>query len=234
MAKRPRSEPEDSRQPIAPELPDAETRGLRRRDFVKLVGSTGVAISAGVLSSAGTLLPTEVDREAPAAGKTVGPGAVPITLRVNGQTKNLTVEPRVTLLDALRDHLDLTGAKKVCDRGTCGACTVIVKGKAMYSCTMLALDVADSRVDIETIEGLAAEGQLHAVSAAFVDNDAQQCGFCTPGFVMACKAYLEQNPHPTDEQIRRALGGNLCRCGTYMGIRKAVLDRAMGKKGASA
>ena len=203
--------------------------GLGRRDFVKLVGGTGVAVSAGVLSGAG-LLPVEVEAR-PAMGQVMGPGAVPITLRVNGQDKKLELEPRVTLLDALRDHLNLAGAKKVCDRGTCGACTVIVNGKAMYSCTMLAIDAAASGADIQTVEGLAPEGQLHPLSAAFVENDAQQCGFCTPGFVMACKAYLDQHPAPTYEQVKRALGGNLCRCGTYMGVREAVIATAQRLRG---
>ncbi len=203
--------------------------GLGRRDFVKLVGGTGVAVSAGVLSGAG-LLPVEVEAR-PAVGQAMGPGAVPITLRVNGQEKKLELEPRVTLLDALRDHLNLTGAKKVCDRGTCGACTFIVNGKAMYSCTMLAIDAAVSGADIQTVEGLAPEGQLHPLSAAFVENDAQQCGFCTPGFVMACKAYLDQHPAPTYEQVKSALGGNLCRCGTYMGVREAVIATALRTRG---
>jgi len=161
-----------------------------------------------------------------------------MTLRVNGEAKKLTVEPRVTLLDALRNHLDLTGAKKVCDRGTCGACTVIVNGKATYSCTALAIDVADHDgkpgADIRTIEGLAPEGKLHPVSASFVDNDAQQCGFCTPGFVMACKAFIEKHHNPTAEQVKEALGGNLCRCGTYMGVRKVVVEAAMKMKGGHA
>ena len=200
--------------------PDESRRGLSRRDFIK---GTSLAVSTGVLVGEELL-----KAHAPAAGKVVGPGPVPITLRINGQLRNLTVEPRVTLLDALRNHLDLTGAKKVCDRGTCGACTVIVNGRAMYACTLLAIDVQGQ--DILTIEGLAPEGELHAVSAAFVENDAQQCGFCTPGFVMACKAYLDRNPNPTYEQVKKALGGNLCRCGTYMGVRKAVLDAAMRMK----
>ena len=170
--------------------------------------------------------------QASGGGKVVGPGAVPITLRINGQTKKLTVEPRVTLLDALRNFLDLTGAKNVCDRATCGACTVIVDGKAVYACAMLAIEAQDR--DIVTIEGLAPENELHAVSAAFVEHDAQQCGFCTPGFVMAAKAYIDRDPNPTEAQVRRALGGNLCRCGTYMGVRKAVVDAAMKTKGGRA
>jgi aerobic-type carbon monoxide dehydrogenase small subunit (CoxS/CutS family) len=129
----------------------------------------------------------------------------------------------------LRDRLDLTGAKKVCDRGTCGACTVVLDGKAVYSCTMLAIEGQGH--EILTIEGLAPEGELHPVSAAFVENDAQQCGFCTPGFVMACKAFLDKNPNPTEEQVKHGLGGNLCRCGTYIGVRAAVRDAAARMKG---
>lgn len=206
------------------EKKDEKNRALGRRDFVKLVGSTTAAISAGVLGSSAIL--TE-EAHAAAAEGVMGPGAIPMVLKINGGKKSLTLEPRVTLLDALRDRLELTGAKKVCDRGTCGACTVIVNNKAVYSCTILAIDVAEgigSGADIRTIESLAPEGQLHPVSAAFVDNDAQQCGFCTPGFVMACKAYLDQHPHPTYEEVQHALGGNICRCGTYMGVRRAVVD----------
>src|SRR5712692_5318714 len=203
---------------------------LSRRDFLK---GAGVAVSGGLLAG------EKSAQGAPAgAAKVLGPGAVPITLRINGRAQKLNLEPRVTLLDALRNHLDLTGAKKVCDRGTCGACTVIVNGKATYSCTALAIDVADHDgtpgADIRTIEGLAPEGKLHPVSASFVDNDAQQCGFCTPGFVMACKAFIEKHHNPSAEQVKEALGGNLCRCGTYMGVRKVVVEAAMKMKGGHA
>jgi aerobic-type carbon monoxide dehydrogenase small subunit (CoxS/CutS family) len=135
----------------------------------------------------------------------------------------------LTLLDALRDELELTGAKRVCDRTTCGACTVIVNGKSVYSCTMLAIEAQGK--DIETIEGLSEPGKLHPLQQAFVDNDAQQCGYCTPGFVMACKAFLDKNPNPSVEQVRKGLGGNLCRCGTYVGITQAVLQTAKKKGG---
>ena len=126
------------------------------------------------------------------------------------------------------DRLDITGAKRVCDRGTCGACTVIINKKAVYSCTILAIDAASSGAHIETIESLAPEGQLHPLSQAFVDQDGQQCGFCTPGFVMAAKAYLDEHPHPTYDDVKAALGGNLCRCGTYMGVRRAVVQAGGG------
>jgi xanthine dehydrogenase YagT iron-sulfur-binding subunit len=199
-----------------------EQKGLSRRTFLK---TTGAAVSAGVVSGAAAEM---LSAQTPPK-QIVGPGEVPITLRINGTVRNLSVEPRVTLLDALRDRLDLTGAKKVCDRGTCGACTVLVDGKAVYSCSMLAIE-AQGR-EILTIEGLAPEGELHPISAVFVENDAQQCGFCTPGFVMACKAFLDKNPNPTEAQAKKALGGNLCRCGTYIGVRAAVLDAAARMKG---
>ena len=164
-----------------------------------------------------------------AATPTQGPGEVPITLRINGKSVQLSVEPRVTLLDALRNRLEMTGAKRVCDRGTCGACTVSINGRTVYGCTTLAIDSQGK--DIQTIEGIAPEGKLHPVSVAFVANDGQQCGYCTPGFVMAAKGFLEKHPNPTYEQVERGLGGNLCRCGTYVGVRKAVLEASKNMKG---
>lgn len=162
----------------------------------------------------------------------MGPGAVPITLNINGKAVKLSVEPRMTLLDALRNELDLTGAKRVCDRGTCGACTVLLDGKAVYACSLLAIDVQGRK--ITTIEGIALDGgRPHPVVQAFVDHDAQQCGYCTPGFVVAAKSFLDTNPKPTPEQVKDGLGGNLCRCGTYMGVRQAVLDAAGKIKGGS-
>lgn len=190
-------------------------RGFSRRGFIGGVGLSG-AVGTGLLERA-----AEAQAATP---KLAGPGAVPIILQVNGKPYNLTVEPRVTLLDVLRDRLDLTGAKKVCDRGSCGSCTVLVQGKAVYSCNLLAIEAQGK--DIQTIESLTAEGKRDPVIAAFVDNDAQQCGFCTPGFVMATKAFLAEHPNPTEEQVKEGLGGNICRCGTYMGMRKAVLQAA--------
>ena len=154
----------------------------------------------------------------------LGPDAIPLVLRVNGQDCPLVIEPRVTLLDALRNSFDLTGAKRVCDRGVCGSCTVLIDGKAVYSCAVLAIEA--QRHEITTVEGLGDPDRLHPVQKAFWDNDAQQCGFCTPGFVVATKAFLDRNPNPTPEQVRKGLCGNLCRCGTYVGVRAAALQAA--------
>src|SRR5262249_59708902 len=145
------------------------------------------------------------------------------------KSQTVQVEPRVTLLDALRNELDITGAKRVCDRATCGACTMIVDGKPVYSCTTLAIEAQGK--SITTVEGLMQGDKLHPVQQAFIDNDAQQCGFCTPGFVVACKAFLDKNPNPTPEQVQKGLGGNLCRCGTYIGVRAAGFQGAKGQEG---
>jgi aerobic-type carbon monoxide dehydrogenase small subunit (CoxS/CutS family) len=153
-----------------------------------------------------------------------GPGKTPITLIVNGQAHELLVEPRRTLLDALRKDLGLTGAKKACDEGTCGACTVLLNGKPIYACMALAIE-CEGRA-IETIEGLARDGKLHPIQQAFIEEDALQCGFCTPGQIMAVKALLDANPSPTLEDVKRALSGNLCRCGAYPKIFKAALRAA--------
>ena len=192
--------------------------GLSRRDFLKI---SGVTAAAPLVAHAGSLVATEEEVAA------LGPGKTPVTLNVNGQKLTANLEPRVTLLDALRDQFELTGAKRVCDRGTCGSCTVLLDGKAVYSCSLLAIDVQGRQ--ITTVEGLGEPGKLHPVQQAFVDNDAQQCGFCTPGFVIATKAFLDQHPNPTPEQIKHGLGGNFCRCGTYAGIRAAVMQAARNK-----
>ena len=194
--------------------------GFSRRGFISGVGLGG-ALGTGLL-----------EREAAAApvpASVAGPGPVAITLTINGKPVNVTVEPRVTLLDAMRNYLDLTGAKRVCDRGTCGACTVILAGKTVYSCSVLAIDAQGK--SIETIEGLAAGNNLHPVSAAFVNHAAQQCGYCTAGFVMAAKGFIDTHPNPTVDDVKHGLGGNLCRCGTYMGIRQAVVEAAKVMKG---
>ena len=197
-------------------------QGVSRRDFLR---GASVAVSGSILAGEGLL------KAAPAsesAGKVLGPGAVPFTLRINGKAHPVKLEPRVTLLDALRNHLDITGAKRVCDRGTCGACTVMMDGKTIYSCSTLAIEAQGH--EITTIEGLAADGKLTPVMQAFVDNDAQQCGFCTPGFVMAATAMLRHDHDPSAKDIQRGLGGNLCRCGTYHGQTAAVLQAAKAMK----
>jgi len=137
------------------------------------------------------------------------------------------LEPRTMLLDALRGNFDLTGAKRVCDRGACGACTVLLDGKPVYSCSVLAIDVQSAKVT--TIEALSEEGKLSPVMAAFVAHDAQQCGFCTPGFVVATTSFLQKHPHATAEELRRGLNGNFCRCGTYNGVRAVALAQTGGK-----
>ncbi len=199
---------------------DREQRSLSRRDFLR---GAGVAVSGGLVGGENRAKAAQPKE----AAEVLGPGAVPVTLRVNGATHKLNLEPRVTLLDALRNELDLTGAKRVCDRGTCGACTMIVEGKPVYSCIVLAIEAQGH--DVVTIEGLTKDGNPHPVMAAFVENDAQQCGFCTPGFVVACKAFLDTHPNPTPEQVSSGLGGNLCRCGTYHGVLQAVLDAAKAR-----
>jgi xanthine dehydrogenase YagT iron-sulfur-binding subunit len=143
---------------------------------------------------------------------------------INGKKLTAELEPRVTLLEALRNNFDLTGAKNVCDRGTCGACTVLMDDKLVYACSVLAIEAQGKK--ITTVEGLAEGDSLTPVMQSFVDHDAQQCGFCTPGFVIATTHFLQQNPNPTEDYIRRGLSGNFCRCGTYNGIRAVALTRA--------
>jgi xanthine dehydrogenase YagT iron-sulfur-binding subunit len=194
-----------------PRKPVDEPAGVSRRDFLKI---SGITVSVPMVIG-----PTVVE----VAGQDVelhGPGAVPIALTVNGKKLTGQVETRTTLLDALRQNFDVTGPKRVCDRGTCGACTVLMDGKLVYSCSVLAIEAQGK--NIVTAEGLMVGAQPHAVQTAFVDHDAQQCGFCTPGFVVATKAFLDANPKATPEQVAHGLGGNFCRCGTYHGIQEVV------------
>ncbi|HEX9255656.1 MAG TPA: (2Fe-2S)-binding protein [Candidatus Angelobacter sp.] len=195
--------------------------GVSRREFLKISGLTAaVPLVTG----------PKMIEVGGAEVAIYGPGKTPVALIVNGRNYAAQLEPRVTLLDALRNEFELTGAKRVCDRGTCGACTVLMQGKPVYSCSVLAIEAQGK--PIITAEGLLNGEQLHPVQQAFIDNDAQQCGFCTPGFVVACKALLDKHPQPTAEDIRHGLSGNFCRCGTYAGIRKAVMQAAGSRKGA--
>lgn len=185
--------------------------GVTRREFMKL-SAIGVAVPA-VLGPVAEAAAEEVAVQ--------GPGKAPVALLVNGKKLSAQLEPRVTLLDALRETFDLTGAKRVCDRGTCGACTVLLDDKPVYACSILAIDAQGHK--ITTIEGMAEGDALSPLMQAFVAHDAQQCGFCTPGFVVAATSFLHANPSPTPEQIRHGLSGNFCRCGTYDGIRAVAL-----------
>jgi xanthine dehydrogenase YagT iron-sulfur-binding subunit len=199
-----------------PEKP--ERFGVSRRDFLKTAGVSSLA--AGVVGVA------EVEAQGPGA-RVVGPGDVPVQLMVNGKRVDLRIEPRVTLLDALRTRADMIGPKRVCDRGACGACTMIVDGRTAYSCSTLAIDVVGKQ--IRTVDGLASGATLHPVQQAFCDVDALMCGFCTPGFVMATVALLEKHPNPTSEQVNKGLDGNICRCGTFVRIHEAAMKARVAR-----
>lgn len=201
-------------------MPANRPEGLSRRDFLSV---TGALAGAGLIAGKSA---AEEEKLRKAAGG-LGPEAVKLSLRINGKDHEITAEPRATLLDVLRDSLDLTGAKKACDRGECGACTVIVDGKAVYACMMLALQARGR--DIRTVEGLATGETLHPVQAAFLEKDGYQCGFCTPGQVMATVALIEKTPSPSDEQIRAGLCGNICRCAAYNRIFDAAAAASKAK-----
>ena len=158
-----------------------------------------------------------------------GPQAVPITLKVNSATHTLKLEPRTTLAEALRGPLGLTGTKIACNRGACSACTVWLDGLPICSCMILAIDVGARSVT--TIEGLAHGDTLHPVQQAFIDHDALQCGFCTPGMVMSCAALLARTPEPNADDVRAAISGHYCRCGTYPHAITATLEAAKTRKG---
>jgi xanthine dehydrogenase YagT iron-sulfur-binding subunit len=200
---------------------DDPVSAVSRRDFFKTVGATSIA--TGVLTAA--------EAEAQAGGPVFGPGDVPVRLTINGRVHNLTIEPRVTLLDAVRVHAALTGNKRVCDRGTCGACTMIVDGRTLYSCSTLAIEMQGKQ--IRTVEGLARGNTLHPVQQAFCEADAMMCGFCTPGFVVATVALLEKFPRPTEAQAKRELDGNVCRCGTFNRILEAAMKVGRGGRATS-
>jgi len=191
---------------------------VSRRAFLKTFGtSAAVAATAQVESVAAELAKANAE-------KIYGPGTVPITLNVNGKPLKLELEPRVTLLEALRNHSSLTGAKEVCDRATCGACTVLLDDVPIYSCSKLAIEAQGHR--ITTVEGLSQDGKLSEVQEAFIEKDALMCGYCTPGFLMSVTALLKKNPHPNAEQVKQACSGNLCRCGTYPRIMQAAFKAA--------
>jgi len=194
----------------------SEPFNVSRRDFLKTAGVGGLATAVTAVGE------SEVDAQT--GPRAIGPGEVPISLMVNGKRVDLRIEPRVTLLDAVRNRADLTGNKRVCDRGTCGACTMIVDGRAVYSCSTLAIEAQGK--PIRTIDGLASGSTLHPVQQAFCDKDGLMCGFCTPGFIMATVAVLEKHPNATRDQIRKGLDGNICRCGTFVRVMEAAMQAA--------
>jgi xanthine dehydrogenase YagT iron-sulfur-binding subunit len=189
--------------------------GVSRRGFLK---GSGAAAAATALATQDGL--TAQPAAAPAKLLTADPQ--PITLQVNGKSTEITVEPRVTLMEALRNDLNLTGCKDVCDRANCGACTVHIDGKPVYACTRFAVECVGQQ--ITTVESLHSATDTDAVITAFCKHDGMQCGFCTPGFVMAVRGFVNLHPGATVDDCRKGLGGNLCRCGTYDGVLKAAFE----------
>ncbi len=192
---------------------DVPRTEVTRRAFLQ-----GAGIAAASLATPLAVLGDETARGgAPAV---VGPGPVELDFRINGAARRVSVEPSVTLLDMVRDRLDLTGSKRVCDRGSCGACSMLVDGVLVNACSTLAIDAAGK--EILTIEGIGSPENLSPLQRAFLECDALQCGFCTPGMVVACTALLARNPAPTRAEIAEGIAGNICRCGTYQNIFEAV------------
>ncbi|HEY8041019.1 MAG TPA: (2Fe-2S)-binding protein [Polyangiaceae bacterium] len=203
---------------------EAEAEAARR------FGRRSLFFGVGAAAAVGPVLESCEPARAPGGGAgVVGPGKTTVTLRVNGASRRVAVEPRQTLAEVLRFELGLTGTKVGCDRGSCSACTVWLAGVPVCACTLFVLDAVGR--DVTTIEGLARGEQLHPVQQAFIDHDAMQCGFCTPGMVMSCAALVARKPEVTLDDVRQATSGNLCRCGTYPRVFEATLAVA-GKKGA--
>ncbi|MBM4077308.1 MAG: (2Fe-2S)-binding protein, partial [Planctomycetes bacterium] len=194
---------------------------FNRRDFLR---GSGAAMAA-------TAMVTAADEQADArqqTNKVVSAAPQTITLNVNGEDKKVTVEPRVTLMDALRNDLNLTSCKDVCDRANCGACTVLIDGKPVYSCTRFAIEVVGQKVF--TAESLHSSSKTDDVVNNFCKHDGMQCGFCTPGFVMAVRGFCNQHPKASLDDCRKGLGGNICRCGTYAGVLQAAYETAQSVK----
>ncbi len=192
--------------------------GVSRRSFIQTLGVSAAA--AGALAQ--DVDAKETTRTSASEIPVLGPDPVKVTLNVNGSPMQTTIDPATTLLEALRVHLNLTGSKEICDRGACGGCSVILDDKLVASCMLLAVDAVGSK--ITTVEGLGNGDELDPLQESFIRHDALQCGYCTPGLVVAAKALLNHTPRPTLDQIKRGLSGNLCRCGTYSNVFNAVLE----------
>jgi xanthine dehydrogenase YagT iron-sulfur-binding subunit len=203
---------------------DFGTKGITRRKFLQGVGTgmIGSAVLPGILSG---------EKGKPEVPLPPHQGKELVIMKVNGKHIRAMIEPRTTLAQLLRDHLELTGTKIVCNQGECGGCTVLLDGKAVYSCHMLAVDAAGG--EVLTIEGLLSGEELHPIQQVFIDHDGLQCGFCTPGQVMAAQALLLKHPKPTTEQVREGMAGNLCRCAAYPNIIKSVMAAAEKQLGES-
>jgi xanthine dehydrogenase YagT iron-sulfur-binding subunit len=199
-------------------------RGFSRRKFLQ--GAAGSAAAGSALATLPPLAEKAAAQEARAGLKRYAADGAAMVLKVNGKKSPLMLPPQTTLLQALRENLNLIGAKEVCDRGACGACTVLVDGRSVNSCSLLAIDAIDA--EITTVEGLKQGDQLDGVQQAFIDNDACQCGYCIPGFVMRSRALLDETPNPDREAIKHGLCGNICRCAAYVRIIDAVAAAAGG------
>jgi xanthine dehydrogenase YagT iron-sulfur-binding subunit len=204
--------------------PDSSKIRFSRRGFLK---GAGVTAATSVMETANAL--ARDVRDAVHSSRVAGPEALPVKLHINGHEHSVVIEPRDTLAQTLRDNVGLTGTKVVCDRGSCSACTVWIDKTPALSCMTLSIDTPGRQ--ITTIEGLSHGEQMHPVQAAFVKHDAMQCGFCTPGMVMSCAALLERNPSPSLSDVKHAVSGNLCRCGTYPKVFAATLDVAQQRAG---
>jgi xanthine dehydrogenase YagT iron-sulfur-binding subunit len=204
--------------------PDSSKIRFSRRGFLK---GAGVTAATSVMETANAL--ARDVRDAVHSSRVAGPEALPVKLHINGHEHSVVIEPRDTLAQTLRDNVGLTGTKVVCDRGSCSACTVWIDKTPALACMTLSIDTPGRQ--ITTIEGLSHGEQMHPVQAAFVKHDAMQCGFCTPGMVMSCAALLERNPSPSLSDVKHAVSGNLCRCGTYPKVFAATLDVAQQRAG---
>ncbi len=195
-----------------------KTGNISRRGFLK---GAGITAAGTVIAGSGML---SLQAQTAEKDKTLGPGTINIKMNVNGRIREMNIEPRTTLADALRNELHLTGTKVGCNRGACSACTVWIDGMPVLSCSTLAIEVSDR--EVITIEGLANNDRIHPLQKTFIEHDATQCGFCTPGMIMTGAHLLKNNHLPTEEDVKVALSGNFCRCGTHPKVITAILDAA--------